>query len=78
MSTLTFFVSAFCLMTIYSIQMSSALPVDSNQDIKPTDTTEVTLQQAIAIVEKRRLTECVARLICELSCNPESKSFSRL
>ncbi|CAG2117434.1 unnamed protein product, partial [Medioppia subpectinata] len=34
--------------------------------------TEVTLKQAITIVEKRRLTDCVARTICELSCNPET------
>jgi hypothetical protein len=37
--------------------------------------TEVTLKQAISIVEKRRLTECVARTICELACNPDSKSY---
>jgi len=36
------------------------------------DRTEVTLKQAITIVEKRRLTDCVARTICELSCNPET------
>jgi len=33
--------------------------------------TEVTLKQAINIVEKRRLTQCVARTICELSCDPK-------
>ncbi|CAG2168440.1 unnamed protein product [Oppiella nova] len=27
---------------------------------------------AISIVEKRRLTECVARTICELACNPDT------
>jgi len=34
--------------------------------------TEVTLKQAISIVEKRRLTDCVARTICELACNPDT------
>ncbi|CAG2183353.1 unnamed protein product, partial [Oppiella nova] len=34
--------------------------------------TEVTLKQAISIVEKRRLTECVARTLCELACNPDT------
>jgi len=34
--------------------------------------TEVTLKQAISIVEKRRLTDCVARTICELSCDPDT------
>jgi hypothetical protein len=52
--------------------IASLLSAESSEDTK--EQTEVSLKQAIAIVEKRKLKECVARSICELSCNPESKS----
>lgn len=53
-------------------QPLSALPLSSTES--SVEQTEVSLKQAIAIVNKRKLNECVARSICELSCNPESKS----
>lgn len=58
-------------------QLESSFGTKINNDFtddEKTEKTEVTLRQALTIVEKRRLTECVARCICELSCNPESKS----
>jgi hypothetical protein len=50
---------------------SPLLSTESSEDTK--EQTEVSLKQAIAIVDKRKLNECVARSICELSCDPESK-----
>ena len=76
--------NALYLLAIICLSFTYCAPIESSTD-KPTkdsliglEKTEVTLQQAINIVEKRRLTDCVARTICELSCNPESKSFFHL
>lgn len=41
----------------------------------------ITLNRALVMIERRRLSECVARTICELSCDPDGKlknSFNQL
>lgn len=75
MSSTLFFIAAVALaLVVGSLAAETTLkPVPQNGSSVTIEKTEVTLKQAINIVEKRRLTECVARTICELSCNPDCK-----
>jgi len=72
---MNFITKVLTLLVTIATSLVYSAPTDSssrNSSGMGTEKTEVTLQQAINIVEKRRLTECVARTICELSCNPET------